>query len=50
MMFAKIEDAIKDIKNGKMLIVVDDDGLDNEGALVMAAGMVSKESVNFMMI
>ena len=48
-MFAKIEEAIEDIKSGKMVIVVDDESLENEGALVMAAQMASKESVNFMM-
>jgi len=48
-MFAKIEEAIEDIKSGKMIIVVDDESLENEGALVMAAQMASKESVNFMM-
>lgn len=48
-MFAKIEEAIEDIKKGKMVIVVDDEGLENEGALVMAAEMANKESVNFMM-
>jgi 3,4-dihydroxy 2-butanone 4-phosphate synthase/GTP cyclohydrolase II len=48
-MFAKIEEAIEDIKKGKMVIVVDDDGLENQGALVMSAEMASKESINFMM-
>ncbi|MBZ9686574.1 GTP cyclohydrolase II [Clostridium estertheticum] len=48
-MFAKIEAALEDIKNGKMVIVVDDGGLENDGALVMAAEMTSKESINFMM-
>ena len=48
-MFAKIKEVIEDIKNGKMVIVVDDEQIENEGVLVMAAKMVSKESVNFMM-
>lgn len=48
-MFAKIEKAIEDIKNGKMVIVVDDEQLENEGVLVMGAEMASKESVNFML-
>ena len=48
-MFAKIEEAIEDIKKGKMIIVVDDDGLENQGALVMSAELASKESINFMM-
>ena len=32
-----------------MIIVVDDDGLENQGALVMSAELASKESINFMM-
>ncbi|MBC8059455.1 MAG: GTP cyclohydrolase II [Clostridiaceae bacterium] len=48
-MFAKIEEAIKDIKNGKMVIVVDDEQLENEGVFVMSAEKANKESVNFMM-
>lgn len=47
-MFAKIEDAIKDIKEGKPVIVVDDGNVENEGAFVMAAELVKKESINYM--
>lgn len=47
-MFAKIEDAIKDIKEGKQVIVVDDDNAENEGVFVMAAELVKKESINYM--
>ena len=35
--FNSIEEAIKDIKNGKMIIVVDDEDRENEGDLLMAA-------------
>lgn len=48
-MWSKIEDAIRDIKNGKMLIVVDDEDRENEGDLVMAAETAEKKMVNFMM-
>lgn len=44
----KIEDAIDDIKNGKIIIVVDDESRENEGDFVAAAEMVSPEMINFM--
>lgn len=47
-MFNTIEEAIKDIKNGKMVIVVDDESRENEGDLLMAAEMATPESINFM--
>ncbi len=43
-----IEDAIEDIRNGKMIIVVDDESRENEGDFVAAAEMVSPEMINFM--
>jgi 3,4-dihydroxy 2-butanone 4-phosphate synthase/GTP cyclohydrolase II len=46
--FASIEEAIEDIRNGKMLIVVDDPSRENEGDLVMAAEFVTPEAINFM--
>ncbi|GAB6072228.1 bifunctional 3,4-dihydroxy-2-butanone-4-phosphate synthase/GTP cyclohydrolase II [Venenivibrio stagnispumantis] len=46
--FSKIEDAIKDIQEGKMIIVVDDPDRENEGDLVMAAEKVTPEAINFM--
>jgi len=48
MKFDKIEDAIEDIRQGKMIVVVDDEDRENEGDLVMAAQLVTPESVNFM--
>lgn len=48
-MWSKIEDAIQDIKDGKMIIVVDDEDRENEGDLVMAAEKITNEDVNFMM-
>jgi 3,4-dihydroxy 2-butanone 4-phosphate synthase/GTP cyclohydrolase II len=47
-MFHIIEEAISDIRNGKMIIVVDDEDRENEGDLLMAAEKVTPESVNFM--
>ncbi len=45
--FNTIEEAIQDIKQGKMIIVVDDPDRENEGDLVMAAELVKPEDVNF---
>ncbi len=46
--FNTIEEAIADIKEGKMIVVVDDEDRENEGDLVMAAEKCTAESVNFM--
>jgi len=43
-----IEEAIDDIKKGKMVILVDDEDRENEGDLTMAADMVTPEAINFM--
>ena len=43
-----IEEAIEDIRNGKVIIVVDDADRENEGDFVAAAEMVSPEMINFM--
>jgi len=43
-----IKDAIEDIKNGKIVIVVDDENRENEGDFVAAADMVTPEMINFM--
>ncbi len=42
-----VEEALEDIKNGKMIIVSDDEGRENEGDLVMAAEKVTGEAMNF---
>lgn len=47
-MFCKVEEAIEDIKNGKVIIIVDDEDRENEGDLVCAAEFVTPEIVNFM--
>lgn len=46
--FDTIESVLQDIKNGKMVIVVDDENRENEGDLIMAAEFVTAEAVNFM--
>jgi 3,4-dihydroxy 2-butanone 4-phosphate synthase / GTP cyclohydrolase II len=46
--FATIEEAIEDIRAGRMLIVVDDEDRENEGDFVMAAEKVTPEAINFM--
>jgi len=46
--FNTIEEALEDIKAGKMIVVVDDEDRENEGDLVMAAEKVTPEAINFM--
>lgn len=46
--FNSIEEAIEDIKEGKIIIVVDDPDRENEGDLLMAAEKVTAEAINFM--
>ena len=46
--FNSIDEAIEDIKVGKMIIVVDDPHRENEGDLLMAAEKVTPEAINFM--
>ncbi|MEZ5346430.1 MAG: 3,4-dihydroxy-2-butanone-4-phosphate synthase [Pyrinomonadaceae bacterium] len=48
MPLSNIEDAVKDIKDGKMIIIVDDEDRENEGDLVCAAEKVTPEIINFM--
>ena len=44
-----VEDAIKDFKEGKFVIVVDDEDRENEGDLIIAAEKIDDEKVNFML-
>lgn len=46
--FAEIEEAIAEIKAGRMIVVVDDEDRENEGDLIMAAELVTPEAINFM--
>jgi len=47
-MIGKIEEALEDIRQGKMVILVDDEDRENEGDLTMAAEKVTPEAINFM--
>src|SRR5512135_243241 len=46
--FAPIEEAIEEIRRGRMIVVCDDEGRENEGDLVMAAQYATPEAINFM--
>jgi 3,4-dihydroxy-2-butanone 4-phosphate synthase/GTP cyclohydrolase II len=46
--FATIEDAIREFRAGRMIVVVDDEDRENEGDLTMAAEMITPEAINFM--
>ena len=46
--FATVEQAIEDIKSGKMVVVVDDEERENEGDLIIAGDFVTPEAINFM--
>lgn len=46
---ATVEDALTDLRNGKCIIVVDDEGRENEGDLIASAQLATPETLNFMM-
>jgi len=48
MSVSTIQEAIEDIRNGKMVILVDDEDRENEGDLCMAAEFITPEAINFM--
>src|ERR1044072_9864773 len=48
MSFDSVEAAIEDIRQGKMVIVADDENRENEGRLACAAALVTPEIINFM--
>ncbi|OPX39432.1 MAG: 3,4-dihydroxy-2-butanone-4-phosphate synthase [Desulfobacteraceae bacterium 4484_190.1] len=48
MMISNIEDVLDDLKQGKMIILVDDENRENEGDLTIAAEKVTPEAINFM--
>ncbi|MGB3682193.1 MAG: bifunctional 3,4-dihydroxy-2-butanone-4-phosphate synthase/GTP cyclohydrolase II [Rubrobacteraceae bacterium] len=48
MPFSPVEEIIEDIRNGKMVIVCDDEDRENEGDLTMAAELVTADDINFM--
>lgn len=47
-MFNSVKEAIEEIKNGKMIVVVDDENRENEGDLIMAGQYITDEAINFM--
>src|SRR5262245_52117497 len=49
MPFDRVEDAIQDIRDGKLVIVADDEDRENEGDLVCAAARITPQLVNFML-
>jgi 3,4-dihydroxy 2-butanone 4-phosphate synthase / GTP cyclohydrolase II len=46
--FASIEEAVEDIRQGRMIVLVDDEDRENEGDLTMAAEKITPEAINFM--
>src|SRR6266481_6668832 len=46
--FATVEEAVEEIRNGRMIILVDDEDRENEGDLTMAAEKVTPDAINFM--
>ncbi|MBP5628408.1 MAG: bifunctional 3,4-dihydroxy-2-butanone-4-phosphate synthase/GTP cyclohydrolase II [Bacteroidaceae bacterium] len=49
MIFSTIEEAVEDIREGKFVIVVDDEDRENEGDFITAAELITPEKVNFML-
>ena len=49
MSFGTVEQAIEDLKNGKFIVVADDEDRENEGDLICAAELITPEMVNFML-
>jgi len=47
-MFNTVEEIFQDLKQGKMVIIIDDEGRENEGDLLLAAQFVTPEAINFM--
>ncbi len=48
MAFAEIDDVLADLRQGRMVVLVDDENRENEGDLVLAAEMATPEAINFM--
>src|SRR6516165_2393998 len=46
--FCSVEQAVEEIRNGRMIVLVDDEDRENEGDLTMAAEKVTPEAINFM--
>ncbi len=48
MNFAPIPEILEDIRQGRMVVIVDDEDRENEGDLIMAAELVKPSDINFM--
>src|SRR5437588_9844353 len=48
--FATVEEAVEEIRQGHMVILVDDEDRENEGDLTMAAEKITPEAINFMAV
>ena len=48
MPFNTVEEILEDLRQGKMVVIMDDEDRENEGDLLMAASMVRPEDINFM--
>src|SRR6201994_143096 len=46
--FASVEDAVEDIRQGRMIVLVDDEDRENEGDICMAAEKITPDAINFM--
>src|SRR5919201_2047558 len=46
--FATVEEAVEEIRNGRMIVLVDDEDRENEGDLAMAAEKITPDAINFM--
>jgi 3,4-dihydroxy 2-butanone 4-phosphate synthase/GTP cyclohydrolase II len=46
--FCTLEEAVEEIRNGRMIVLVDDEDRENEGDLTMAADEITPEAINFM--
>ena len=46
--FSTVEEALEDLKNGKIILVADDEDRENEGDMICAAEFATTENVNFM--
>src|ERR1700734_528215 len=46
--FAEIEESLRELRSGRMIVIADDEDRENEGDLVIAAEMVTPEVINFM--
>src|ERR1700716_1434747 len=48
--FCSVEEAVEEIRNGRMIVLVDDEDRENEGDLTLAAEKITPEAINFMAI